>query len=181
MQKHIDETRQHLAKEKDGKKAILQMQDVYRANPALGDAGSLENQLKNSNEQIEKIEADLRQYEGWYTEATGGTPSRQASVASTHQQSQGRPQYSQPLKTAESAKPTLQHEETFDDFEEDGEAVGTCTAMFAFSANSEGAMSMKEGEEFTILESDKGDGWTRVSNGPADGYVPTSYLEVKFY
>lgn len=42
-------------------------------------------------------------------------------------------------------------------------------------------MSMRIGEVFQILEADSGDGWTRVaSEDSGDGYVPTSYIEIKF-
>lgn len=37
------------------------------------------------------------------------------------------------------------------------------------SADSDGAMSMKEGDHFSIIEADKGDGWTRVVKGDMDG------------
>ena len=50
-----------------------------------------------------------------------------------------------------------------------------------FIATSEGALSMKAGETFTVLEADNGDGWTRAMKNDLDGYVPTSYIEVTFF
>ncbi|XP_039270565.1 formin-binding protein 1-like isoform X3 [Styela clava] len=179
LQKHIDELKQQLAKESDGRNALLKMQEVYRSNPALGDAGSLDPQLKQCDDAVARIETDLKQYEAWYAEASGGAPPRPAPAAVT--QSSTKPQYSQPLKSEpETRNAQLRHEDSFAD-EFDDEAVGTCIALFDFTAESEGAMSMKEGEEFTVLEADKGDGWTRVLKDEVDGYVPTSYLELKLY
>ena len=40
---------------------------------------------------------------------------------------------------------------------------------------------MTAGETFQIIEKDSGDGWTRALQGDKDGYVPTSYLELKFF
>lgn len=38
---------------------------------------------------------------------------------------------------------------------------------------------MQEGEELSLMEEDKGDGWTRVRRSKGgEGYVPTSYLRV---
>ena len=46
-------------------------------------------------------------------------------------------------------------------------------------------MSLEEGEELWLIETDQGDGWTRVrrlnptSVDPMpEGFVPTSYLEI---
>ena len=38
---------------------------------------------------------------------------------------------------------------------------------------------MQEGEVLSVVEEDKGDGWTRVrrSNGD-EGYIPTSYVSL---
>lgn len=40
-------------------------------------------------------------------------------------------------------------------------------------------MSVVEGELLSVVEEDKGDGWTRVRrNLEEEGYVPTSYIKV---
>ena len=49
------------------------------------------------------------------------------------------------------------------------------------AANSEGTLSMREGEQFSVVERDHGDGWTRVRNTLGEvGYVPSSYIECHF-
>jgi len=59
--------------------------------------------------------------------------------------------------------------------------IGNCVALYPFQATSEGAISMRQGEDFAVLEKDAGDGWTRVqrhSNGE-QGFVPTSYIQCR--
>lgn len=48
------------------------------------------------------------------------------------------------------------------------------------TAQSEGSIRMDEGEELEVVETDQGDGWTRVRriNNEEEGFVPTSYLEI---
>ena len=52
---------------------------------------------------------------------------------------------------------------------------------FYIAATSEGALSIKVGEKFSVIEADNGDGWTRAMRGTVDGYVPTSYIEIEFF
>ena len=44
-------------------------------------------------------------------------------------------------------------------------------------------VSMKKDDEMVILEKDEGDGWTHVRNvlTQVDGFVPSSYLSLRFY
>ena len=54
-----------------------------------------------------------------------------------------------------------------------------CCVFSRFSAPNEGAIAMREGQEFQVVEQDQGDGWTRVRNSSGEeGFVPTSYVEV---
>jgi hypothetical protein len=48
---------------------------------------------------------------------------------------------------------------------------------------SDGTAKMTDGEEMLLVERDEGDGWTRIRklNSSIEGFVPTSYLECKFY
>uniref|UniRef100_A0A671QM09 Cdc42-interacting protein 4 homolog n=1 Tax=Sinocyclocheilus anshuiensis TaxID=1608454 RepID=A0A671QM09_9TELE len=68
-----------------------------------------------------------------------------------------------------------------DDFEEEELAapIGQCTALYNFPGSSEGTISMQEGEVLSVVEEDKGDGWTRVRRNNGDeGYIPTSYATI---
>ncbi|XP_036169578.1 cdc42-interacting protein 4 isoform X5 [Myotis myotis] len=66
-----------------------------------------------------------------------------------------------------------------EDFEESASPIGHCVAIYHFEGSSEGTISMAEGEDLSLMEEDKGDGWTRVRRKQGgEGYVPTSYLRV---
>lgn len=53
------------------------------------------------------------------------------------------------------------------------------TSPFTSSGQNEGTISVVEGEMLSVIEEDKGDGWTRIRrNEDEEGYVPTSYVEV---
>jgi len=84
------------------------------------------------------------------------------------------------------------HADVDDDDDEDEEfydadplpIVGRCRALYPFEVTSEGSIRMEENEDLWLIESDQGDGWTRVRRikpSPMDpmpeGFVPTSYIE----
>lgn len=50
--------------------------------------------------------------------------------------------------------------------------------VFSFlSGNSEGTISIMEGELLSIMEEDKGDGWIRVTRASGEeGFIPSSYV-----
>lgn len=57
--------------------------------------------------------------------------------------------------------------------------VRDLTALSASSGQNEGTISVIEGEMLSVIEEDKGDGWTRIRRQEdEEGYVPTSYVEV---
>lgn len=55
-----------------------------------------------------------------------------------------------------------------------------CLTCVCFSpGNSEGTISITEGELLSIMEEDKGDGWMRVLRGSGEeGYIPSSYVRL---
>ncbi|KAI3414129.1 hypothetical protein GPALN_011590 [Globodera pallida] len=65
--------------------------------------------------------------------------------------------------------------------------LGTAIAMYAYDAAPDEVggttISMRDGDELLLLERDVGDGWTRVRHmqSNAEGFVPSSYLECKWY
>ena len=57
--------------------------------------------------------------------------------------------------------------------------------LFLFPVTSEGSIRMEEGEDLWVIETDQGDGWTRVrriqiaSTDPMpEGFVPSTYIEI---
>ncbi|XP_017782498.1 PREDICTED: formin-binding protein 1-like [Nicrophorus vespilloides] len=61
--------------------------------------------------------------------------------------------------------------------------LGVCKAIYPFEATSEGSIPMAENEELHLIESDQGDGWTRVRrmNSAEEGFVPTSYIGITIF
>eukprot|EP00092_Neocalanus_flemingeri_P090784 GFUD01115000.1.p1 GENE.GFUD01115000.1~~GFUD01115000.1.p1 ORF type:complete len:235 (+),score=51.46 GFUD01115000.1:55-705(+) len=62
--------------------------------------------------------------------------------------------------------------------------LGRCQALYTFDCSSEGSISLEDGEELWLIETDQGDGWTRVRRlNPShldpmpEGFVPTSYID----
>jgi len=82
------------------------------------------------------------------------------------------------------------HEEDDDEDEEEFydadplPIIGRCRALYPFEVTSEGSIRMDENEDLWVIESDQGDGWTRVRrikpsavDPMPEGFVPTSYIE----
>ncbi|XP_050665351.1 formin-binding protein 1-like isoform X2 [Leptidea sinapis] len=77
------------------------------------------------------------------------------------------------------------HESDFDYYyEPDLQPLGYCKALYAFEANGTGStMRMECGERLLVLETDAGDGWTRVRRATTreEGFVPTTYIATTLY
>jgi hypothetical protein len=69
------------------------------------------------------------------------------------------------------------------DYDDPLPVLGTCEALYAFEATSEGSIPMGEHEQLYVVELDQGDGWTRVrrQNSLEEGFVPTSYVRITLY
>ncbi|KAL4706817.1 hypothetical protein ACJJTC_010051 [Scirpophaga incertulas] len=77
------------------------------------------------------------------------------------------------------------HESDLDySYELDLQPLGYCKALYAFEANGTGStMRMECGEKLLVLETDAGDGWTRVRRHHTreEGFVPTTYIATTLY
>ncbi|XP_063633233.1 formin-binding protein 1-like isoform X4 [Cydia splendana] len=77
------------------------------------------------------------------------------------------------------------HESDFDYYyEPDLQPLGYCKALYPFEANGTGStMRMECGERLLVLETDAGDGWTRVRRQLTreEGFVPTTYIATTLY
>ena len=49
----------------------MKMKTVYEANPALGDPMSIQGQLTENGQRLDKLRSDLRRYQAWLEEAEG--------------------------------------------------------------------------------------------------------------
>uniref|UniRef100_A0A673YKK3 Thyroid hormone receptor interactor 10b n=1 Tax=Salmo trutta TaxID=8032 RepID=A0A673YKK3_SALTR len=181
LQQKLDDIGKELQKEVDQSEALEKMKDVYEKNPQMGDPASLSPQINQTAQNMERLRGELNKYEvmdspllaaAMYcmpcSHITCVSPS---SPDGTHSE-EGTPDPSHAI-----------YAEFDDDFEEEEEElvapIGQCTAMYNFPGASEGTITMQEGEVLSVVEEDKGDGWTRVrrANGN-EGYIPTSYVSI---
>uniref|UniRef100_A0A674J8X9 Thyroid hormone receptor interactor 10 n=1 Tax=Terrapene triunguis TaxID=2587831 RepID=A0A674J8X9_9SAUR len=190
LQQKIEERNRELQKEIDQRDALNKMKDVYQKTPQMGDPASLEPKISETLSNIEKLRLEIQKYESWLAEAESRMLSNRPDNTLRYSRHLDHPLT---LSPHWSLSPDATHSDDsqdalnqpiyteFDeDFEEDlASPIGTCVAMYQFEGSSEGTISMTEGEELSLMEEDKGDGWTRVRRSKGgEGYVPTSYLRV---
>uniref|UniRef100_A0AAQ4QGS2 Formin binding protein 1a n=1 Tax=Gasterosteus aculeatus aculeatus TaxID=481459 RepID=A0AAQ4QGS2_GASAC len=204
LQSRINNINEEIQKEREQKDALLKMRDVYERNPQMGDVISLEPRLEEVKETLQKLEDEHRSNRLGLSETDS-----KASDQSCRRQSGGcglnsqvtTPGSSSSLKQLDNQSPasrespdgsytedhSAEHQfksrgsEFGDDFEDEEPlpSIGTCKSLYPFLGQNEGTLSMVEGELLSVVEEDKGDGWTRVRrNLEEEGYVPTSYIKV---
>ncbi|XP_024246073.1 cdc42-interacting protein 4 homolog isoform X2 [Oncorhynchus tshawytscha] len=197
LQQKLDDIGKELQKEVDQSEALEKMKDVYEKNSQMGDPASLSPQINQTAQNMERLRGELNKYESWLTEAgrRGDSMLRRDTLPEdalsyrSHSNNNGSTHepYSPDGTHSEEGTPDPSqaiYAEFDDDFEEEEEEelvapIGQCTAMYNFPGASEGTITMQEGEVLSVVEEDKGDGWTRVrrANGN-EGYIPTSYVSI---
>uniref|UniRef100_A0A665TQ82 Cdc42-interacting protein 4 homolog n=1 Tax=Echeneis naucrates TaxID=173247 RepID=A0A665TQ82_ECHNA len=153
LQAKIDDITKELQKTQDQSDALEKMKGVYEQNPQMGDPSSLEPQITETAQNIGRLRGELAKYE-----------------VKTHTHTRIWRQLDQPHNI---------YTEFDDEFDDVQTPIGQCTALYTFEGNSEGTISIMEGELLSIMEEDKGDGWMRVlrANGE-EGYIPSSYVKL---
>lgn len=197
LQQKIEELNKERQKEVDQREALDKMKDVYQKNPQMGDPNSLEPQISQTSNNIERLQAERQKYESWLADAEGRLVHRSETMRYTvhresapslnnnngsHSKDSPDSAHSDDSNQDSSSQPI--YAEFEDDFEDEDSVlpIGQCTAVFHFDGASEGTISMREGEVFSVVEEDKGDGWTRVRRVNGDeGYVPTSYVKIALH
>lgn len=166
LQGKIDDITKDLQKAQDQSEALEKMKGVYKQNPQMGDSSSLEPQITETAQSMSRLRGELAKYETWLSDALGGEES--PSTVNNNIEYGG--------VTDESSHNIYAEFEEFDDIET---PIGQCTALYSFEGNSEGTISITEGELLSIMEEDKGDGWMRVLRANGDeGYIPSSYVKL---
>ncbi|KAM9245313.1 cdc42-interacting protein 4 isoform 2-T2 [Dugong dugon] len=193
LQQQLEERSRELQKEVDQREALKKMKDVYEKTPQMGDPASLEPQIMETLSNIERLKLEVQKYEAWLAEAESRVLSNRGDSLSRHTRPPDPPASAPPDDSNHSSQdkesseepPSEEGQDTpiyteFDeDFEEPASPIGHCVAIYHFEGSSEGTISMAEGEDLSLMEEDKGDGWTRVRRKQGgEGYVPTSYLRV---
>ncbi|XP_055456932.1 formin-binding protein 1 isoform X13 [Psammomys obesus] len=195
LQQKVDDLNKEIQKETDQRDAITKMKDVYLKNPQMGDPASLDHKLTEVTQNIEKLRLETQKFEAWLAEVEGRLPARseQARRQSGMYDGQTHQAVTNCAQDRESPDGSYTEEQSqerelkvlatdFDDEFDDEEplpAIGTCKALYTFEGQNEGTISVIEGEMLSVIEEDKGDGWTRIRRSEdEEGYVPTSYVEV---
>ncbi|XP_051023028.1 formin-binding protein 1 isoform X10 [Acomys russatus] len=196
LQQKVDDLNKEIQKETDQRDAITKMKDVYLKNPQMGDPASLDHKLAEVTQNIEKLRLETQKFEAWLAEVEGRLPARseqsrrqsgmydgqtQQPVTNCAQDRESSPDGSYTEEQSQESELKVlatDFDDEFDD-EEPLPAIGTCKALYTFEGQNEGTISVVEGEMLSVIEEDKGDGWTRIRrNEDEEGYVPTSYVEV---
>ncbi|XP_021100498.1 cdc42-interacting protein 4 isoform X2 [Heterocephalus glaber] len=206
LQQQLEERNRELQKEVDQSagngildlvEALKKMKDVYEKTPQMGDPASLEPQITETLRNIERLKLEVQKYEAWLAEAESRVLSNRGDSLNRHTRPPDPPASAPPDSSSNSNSGSQENKESseeppsedgqdtpiyteFDeDFEEPTSPIGQCVAIYHFEGSSEGTISMAEGEDLSLMEEDKGDGWTRVRRKQGgEGYVPTSYLRV---
>uniref|UniRef100_A0A3Q2VZ08 Thyroid hormone receptor interactor 10b n=1 Tax=Haplochromis burtoni TaxID=8153 RepID=A0A3Q2VZ08_HAPBU len=152
--------------------ALEKMKGVYEQNPQMGDPSSLEPRILEMTKDMGRLRGELAKYETWLSEALGGEESPFPVNNNT--------EYGTSMSSRVTHDPDANIYAEFDEeFDEIESPIGQCTALYSFEGNSEGTVSIKEGELLSIMEEDKGDGWMRVLRASGDeGYIPSSYVKL---
>ncbi|ELU13004.1 hypothetical protein CAPTEDRAFT_199738 [Capitella teleta] len=189
----IESLRQTIAKETAERDGMLKMRDVYVQNPALGDPSTLDKQLEENAQKLDKLKEEIKKYE--LQRQHPGQPATQVPPPPLSLSLRGHCPFllSAQVVPAETdsgveveqrrdSSVPIADQDSFDDLDDDFPAIGTCRAMYNFEAPNDGSIPMKIGDELQIMEIDQGDGWTQVRHPNGDmGFVPTSYIECHLY
>ncbi|XP_053439305.1 cdc42-interacting protein 4 isoform X1 [Nycticebus coucang] len=207
LQQQLEERNRELQKEVDQREALKKMKDVYEKTPQMGDPASLEPQIMETLGNIERLKLEVQKYEAWLAEAESRVLSNKGDSLGRHARPPDPPASAPPDdgsnsnmsqdKESSEEPPSDEGQDApiYTEFDEDFEEepvspIGHCVAIYHFedlgpphphslTGSSEGTISMAEGEDLSLMEEDKGDGWTRVRRKEGgEGYVPTSYLRV---
>ncbi|KAH1175990.1 hypothetical protein KIL84_020724 [Mauremys mutica] len=192
LQQKIEERNRELQKEINQRDALNKMKDVYQKTPHMGVPASLEPKISETLSNIEKLHLEIQKYKSWLAEAKSRMLSNRPDNTlrysrhldpTTTLNNNGSHEKGSPDATHSNDSQDALNQPIYTEFDEDFEdlasPIGTCVAMYQFEGSSEGTISMTEGEELSLMEEDKGDGWTWVRRSKGgEGYVPTSYLRV---
>ncbi|KAK9884923.1 hypothetical protein WA026_009160 [Henosepilachna vigintioctopunctata] len=65
----IEELKAKVAQESAARDGLMKMKSVYEANPALGDPMTVEGQLNESSHRLEKLQSELKRFQGYLDDA----------------------------------------------------------------------------------------------------------------
>nr|XP_057944051.1 cdc42-interacting protein 4 homolog isoform X2 [Doryrhamphus excisus] len=176
LQAKIDDITRKLNRAQEESEALEKMKGVYEHNPELGDPSTLEPQMAQTAHSMGHLRGELAKYETWLSEAVGGD---ECAVVNNNNNNNEEDDTQHTLVTDDKNHHIQNIYTEFDyEFEDVETPIGQCTALYTFEGNSEGTISITEGELLSIMEEDKGDGWMRVLRANGDeGFIPSSYIK----
>jgi len=81
LQNKIDEYTAKISQETAARDGLMKMKTVYEANPALGDPMSIQGQLTENGQRLDKLRSELRRYQGWLEDCEGRAGSPASSIS----------------------------------------------------------------------------------------------------
>uniref|UniRef100_A0AAQ5YC90 Formin binding protein 1a n=1 Tax=Amphiprion ocellaris TaxID=80972 RepID=A0AAQ5YC90_AMPOC len=190
LQSRINSMNQEIQREREQRDALLKMREVYERSPQMGDASSLEPRLEEVKQNLmETTRLKKEAFWAWLArkspEAADGARLAKRAAAAAVVETKARVWEDPDGSYTEDHSAELHFKSRSSEFDDDFDdeeplpSIGTCKSLYPFQGQNEGTLSMVEGELLSVVEEDKGDGWTRVRrNLEEEGYVPTSYIKV---
>eukprot|EP00088_Acartia_fossae_P071657 TRINITY_DN9894_c0_g1_i1.p1 TRINITY_DN9894_c0_g1~~TRINITY_DN9894_c0_g1_i1.p1 ORF type:complete len:588 (+),score=132.18 TRINITY_DN9894_c0_g1_i1:144-1907(+) len=87
LQSKIDALTSKICQETAARDGLMKMKTVYEANPALGDPMSIQGQLTENGQILDKLRSDLRRYQVWLEECDARTSSPASSARTSPRRS----------------------------------------------------------------------------------------------
>lgn len=198
LKSKVDELDAAIVKAESDRTAMEKMRSVYAQNPSLGDAKAVANSLEHTNAKLSELAAERDKFQGWLTQAsesklappknksekTGKSSPKTKKHKDKVNNSDAKPppsSVSPPKPASAVASSRGEGGEWFSDDDgadqEDGDGREG-VILYDFNGQNEEELSVKANTNVTILE-DLGDGWLRVKKGADEGYVPSTYVQIK--
>ncbi|XP_031562522.1 cdc42-interacting protein 4 homolog [Actinia tenebrosa] len=162
---------------KSAREAMEKMTGVYLQNPSLGDPASMEEELKGNAKELDKYSQELFKYQSYLAiiEQTPAPAPPPCYSKPSNVQPPPAPSDQLPPPAPSILVPPVEEPEEDNEFD-DGER---CRVLYDFEGTNDGELPVHENEELIVTEADNdGSGWTKVTNGTDEGYVPTAYVMI---
>ncbi|KAJ3603967.1 hypothetical protein NHX12_028708, partial [Muraenolepis orangiensis] len=173
LQNRISSIGVEVQREREQRDALAKLREVYQRSPEMGDASSLDSQIEEASQRLDRLQKELHRHQGWLQETESrltdhggrrqsggcGFESQATTPGSSslghlenlnHQGPSSRESPDGSYTEDNTAELHLKSRssEFDDDFDEDEPlpSIGTCKALYPFQGQNEGTISMVEGE-----------------------------------
>ncbi|XP_064616500.1 formin-binding protein 1-like isoform X2 [Liolophura sinensis] len=203
----IESINRDITRETAEREGLLKMKQVYNDNNALGDPASLDKKIEENAVKLDSLQQEMRKFEAYLADAEGrGDAQKRHSFSDdsmSHSTSDGsvkgrssapgtpntQSHYEHIKEGGDavdkgSSHPEIQYvdHDSFEEVDDQFPVIGTARALYSFEPTTDSSVHIDEFEDVLVIETDQGDGWTRVRKANDDeGFVPTSYIEIHLY